>query len=363
MDRSPRIHDEYCTVSHPIMRLGRDAGDLNAPDPFLERSLQAKLAKLWYTTICQMKGWQVVYDVVAVEEHYEGLRRNFISELPAVFDVDTPDEQWDDGRPEIPKQRQLLRVSIFSYLCRIYSRLLKLEPSHLQSMPRYKYTLVSQHRIRLVNAAVSLLDSVAQLHSRMGRKHTKYFLISFYTFEPAMILTIHLLNAKANNSGNTQDCKEGQCHQGHGRDGGLGETSVPTNEIPNASQCRLEIDKALERLDMLREVSSIAELASRKIHQMVQRLDQQNIGEMPDAGTGGEGSGSRPLSYEPPQNSHDAFAGERYCGGENAARQEDPSGMYQASWVDELLDISTENSGSYRVSDSSFSTPFGNFGM
>ncbi|KAG6991368.1 hypothetical protein G7Y79_00053g088510 [Physcia stellaris] len=345
------------------MRLGRDAGDLNAPDTFLERNLQAKLAKLWYTTVRQMKGWQVVYDVVAVEEHYEGLRRNFISELPAVFDIDSPDEQWDAGRPEIPKQRQLLRVSIFSYLCRIYSRLLKLEPSYLQSMSRYNCNLISQHRIRLVNAAVSLLDSVAQLHNDMGRKHTKYFLISFYTFEPAMVLTIHLLNATANSSGNTQDCKEGQCHQGHGRDDGLGETSVLPNKIPNAAQCRLEIDKALERLDMLREVSSIAELASRKIHQLVQRLDQQIIGEMPDAGRGRERSGSMPSLCEPPQNSLDAFGGERYCSGETAVRQEDLSGMYQGSWVDELLEISTENSGSYRVSDSSFSASFGSFGM
>lgn len=335
------------------MQFGHNGDDLDAPDAFLERNLQVQLAKLWYSTVRQMKSWQAVYDAVAVEEHYEDFRRNFLSKLPAIFALDSPNKHWDEHIPEIPRQRQLLRISIFSYLCQIYRRLLHLEDWCIHGMPQYKQHLILRHRVQLVDAAISLLDSVGQLHSDMGRNQTKYFLISFYTFEPAMLLTIHLLNAKITSSTNveTNDPR----YDGPSYCVGLVEPSSPSRKTADATRCRAEIARALERLDLLREVSPIAELGARKVHQMIRYLDEGKLEQTSQVAT------SQPSLCGTMQIGCQSYVSERvFSSGLTIDQQEVPKGHHDG-WIDDLLDFSTDNVGHHRTSNSSFDSQLDNY--
>ena len=255
------------------MRLVSNSNNNTLPDAFLERTLQAELAKQWYSTLHELNSQSSNYDPVAAEEHYDRLWREFISTLPAPFDLDSPCKQWDKLSPKLACQRQMLRISIFSLLCNIYRSLLLLKQSQVDAMPRYKRDMIPRHRTRLINAATCLLDSVAQLHSEMGGNQTRFFLISFYTFEPAILLGVYLLSVSKINF-HAPGAPE------YGKQPVLDHADMMKSPISSSSQlpteecCRQEISKALKRLDMLREVSPIAELGAQKVHQMVAHLDQ-----------------------------------------------------------------------------------------
>lgn len=124
------------------MRLGPETVHSNEPDAFLERSLQARLAKIWNSILRPAIYRPLAYDPAAVEEHYDRLCREFLFNLPAAFDLHNPNKEWDLQRPMLARQRQMLRISVFALLCQIYRPVLLLNSAQINSMAQYKRCLV-----------------------------------------------------------------------------------------------------------------------------------------------------------------------------------------------------------------------------
>ena len=273
LDRLPCIADDDCSVTFPKMRLVSGTDDPRAPDVSLERVLQARLIKLWYSmyspTIRQLQ----TYDPAIVEENYERLRRDFISTLPEAFAFDNPDTQWDERMPTLIRQRYMLHISVLVILCQLLRPLLRLTTSEIQVMPQYKRNLLLTHRGLLVDAAISLLDSVAGLHESMGGNQTRYFLLSFYTFEPAMILGMHLLSIDLALEALNQARTSSDTNR-------LWKTPVPFvaashihADSSSVTQCRKKLDTAFERLQMLCEVSVIAAVGTQTLEKMIAQIN------------------------------------------------------------------------------------------
>ena len=240
------------------MRLGPYAGDLGAPDACLERVLSARFIQLWYSI---KPGNHVSkYDPAVVEEQYEKLHRDFIAQLPAVFAFQDPDARWDTKLPMLPRQRRMLHISVLVLLCHLLRPLLQLRPVEVHGMPQYKRNLVIAHRGYLVNAALSLLHNVAELHELMGGNQTRYFLVSFYTFEPAMLLGMHLLSID-------QALELLHTARSSKQSSGLWNTTFNFEtaktmyaDYSSIRLCREQIKKAVDRLQLLREVSVIGSM-------------------------------------------------------------------------------------------------------
>ena len=273
LDRLPCIADDDCSVDFPKMRLVTEIEDPRAPYVSLERVLQARLIKLWYSMYSPSKCQLATYDPAIVEENYEKLRRDFISTLPDAFAIDTPDTQWDERMPTLIRQRYMLHISVLVILCQLLRPLLRLTLSEIQVMPQYKRKLLLTHRGLLVDAAISLLDSVAGLHENMGGNQTRYFLLSFYTFEPAMILGMHLLSIDLALEALNQARISSDTHR-------LWKTPVPFvaashihADRSSVTECRKQMEKAFERLQMLCEVSVIAAVGTQTLGKMIAQID------------------------------------------------------------------------------------------
>lgn len=247
--------------------------DLNAPDVFQERVLQAQLMRLWYSKSGPLRGRREIYDPTIAEERCERLRE-FSDALPSVFDLENPNTEWDRQLPVLIRQRQMLRISIHVLLCHIFRPTLRLSANDLQSMPQYKRDLVLLHRKYLVDAASSLLNNISCLHDLMGGNHTKFFLLSFYTFEPAMLLGMHLLsiNSTRQNLAQAQSSSAGKLLRRTSSD--LRSIGVVDVDRQNLAAGRSQLEKALIRLKILREVSVIADIGARKLSQVISRLEQ-----------------------------------------------------------------------------------------
>ena len=273
LDRLPCIADDDCSVTFPQMRLVTGTDDPSAPDVSLERVLQARLIKTWYSMYSPTIRQLPTYDPAIVEENYERLRRDFISTLPDAFAFDNPDTQWDERMPTLIRQRYMLHISVLVILCQLLRPLLRLTISEIQAMPQYKRNLLLTHRGLLVDAAISLLDSVAGLHENMGGNQTRYFLLSFYTFEPAMILGMHLLSIDLALEALNQARSSSDSNR-------LWKTPIPVvaashihADSLSVMQCREKMDKAFERLQMLCEVSVIAAVGTQTLGKMIAQID------------------------------------------------------------------------------------------
>lgn len=282
LDRLPCIPDEFCTVAFPKMRLAPGIDDLNAPDVFSERLLQARLMKDWYAVIHLGSTRTSGYDPGAAEEQYERLRRDFVFSLPDAFALIEPNKDWDSQLPMLVRQRQLLRISVFALLCQLFRPLLQLSASQMEDMLQYKRDLVLAHRDHLLRAAVSLLDSISCLHELMGGNQNRFFLLSFYTFEPAMLLGMQLLGAESSKRTLSQARAPNECKDLWKSTGVTNDAGMAHIDVTSHSQCRTYIDKALKRLNVLREVSAIADLGARKLDQVTAKLNMQSPS-LPDA--------------------------------------------------------------------------------
>ena len=273
LDRLPCIADDDCSVDFPKMRLVTGTDDPRAPHVSLERVLQARLIKLWYSMYSPTRRELPTYDPAIVEENYEKLRRDFISTLPDAFAFDTPDTQWDERMPTLIRQRYMLHISVLVILCQLLRPLLRLTLSEIQAMPQYKRNLLLTHRGLLVDAAISLLDSVAGLHENMGGNQTRYFLLSFYTFEPAMILGMHLLSIDLALEALNQARTSSDTHRLWKTPVSFVAASHIHADSSSMTQCRKQMEKAFERLQMLCEVSVIAAVGTQTLGEMIAQID------------------------------------------------------------------------------------------
>ncbi|KAL9087358.1 MAG: hypothetical protein Q9165_006655 [Trypethelium subeluteriae] len=241
--------------------------DVNTPDPFTGSLLQAKLGKLCFTegVIASIQSGQ--YDSNRIEEIYERLNQEFVDQMPPQFDLHNPDLQWDEKLPMLSRQRQMLRIAIFAVLCQLFQPLLHLAPEHIQNMLQYQRDLVWKHHNYLVNAAVALLESVSQLHELMGGKANRFFLLSFFTFEPAMLLAMCIMSTVSSH----KILAEGQLDKR--RTSLFDHAEMNLRRTYTAFQCRAHIIKALERLTLLQETNRVAKIGSRKLKEVLPKLD------------------------------------------------------------------------------------------
>jgi hypothetical protein len=264
LDRAPCIVDSHCSTDLPKMRLLNPALGAAAPDIFTERILQVRLSKF-------LSSLSVVtpYDPIATEEDYAKLGRSFISQLPRAFDLYAPDTQWDSKLPHLSRQRQTLRIAIYIGVCQMFQPLLSLNASHVHSMLQFERDLLVQHREHLVRSAIEVLSSVNKVHRLMGGGTHRFFMLSFCTFQPAMLLCLHLLTLNVSQQALTGDLAQSKQEL-------LGRRPIQICTTTNATSpqtCRQHIEDALHLLRSLQYVNTIAQVGARKLEQVLMKLN------------------------------------------------------------------------------------------
>ncbi|KAI1773030.1 hypothetical protein F4818DRAFT_424658 [Hypoxylon cercidicola] len=281
LDRIAFIPGLLCPENWPKLRPldGRAVGDgiescVEVPDPFTERALQARLADFWRGA-GPVQG--VGYDLIAAEERYGKFCREYLVQLPPAFALVDPDETWDDQCPKLPMQRKLLHIAIYDSVCWNFRPLLLWQPPPL---PAYKRVLLASQKKALAVAALRSMDSVMKLHDLLGGCHTRLVGIVISTFEAAVLL-VHLY---------TDPMLPGDhARQPTPQPGML--NADPLQVSTHAATrlgCLQAIQGALKRLQMLAEVSSLADIGARTIVQLLSKVSEVN------AGTTGPGPGPGP---------------------------------------------------------------------
>ena len=257
------------------MRLGisPDADPANTPHSFLERMLSIQLTKLWYS-MHSTKMKSMSYDPIMAQQIYQRLQDEFIAMLPPSFRLTNPSTQWDSEMPFLPRQRCMLRISVFILLCHLFRPLLQLTSSQISSLPFYKRNLLPLQSKYLVNAAFSVLDSISSLHQLMGnRPTTRFFFLSFYTFEPAMLLGLYLLSKKQF-SRYMSDASERDDRDLLSEYNTISSfaTAIAVKP-PNDQKCREALDNARQRLSAFSDHSPIAKIGGRKLDEVIGRIN------------------------------------------------------------------------------------------
>ena len=258
------------------MRFDAVSDDADAPHVTMERILSSRLIQFWFSIRPVTPNQESAYDPAYVEELYEKLCQEYVARLPPAFAFEDPDTRWDQKLPVLPRQRLMLRISVLVIVCQLFRPLLLLDLVQIRAMPQYKRSLVLSQRGQLVNTANSLLDSVSSLHDLMGGVQTRYFLISFYTFEPAVILGMHIMSVNLA----AEALREAQSSSRESSNRLWSSPAAAFEAVDrihadqsSIERCRRYIKNAYEKLDMLKEVNIIAMTGVRELGHMLARLD------------------------------------------------------------------------------------------
>ncbi|KAL6854832.1 hypothetical protein ACO1O0_005959 [Amphichorda felina] len=290
LDCVPFLHGRLPTGSWPQLHLldnGRGCGvaaenihadrDVDVPDPFAERLLQAHLADFWRSVA---PAQDAEYEVIAAEERYDKFCREYLSQLPPVFALVDPDETWDKWFPKLALQRQQLHIAIYDSLCWNFRPLLLRRPNPL---PSYKAVVLNSQIKSLSVAALQSLVGVTQLHALLGGFHTPVAAILSSTFESAVVLLYLLTDPSF-----PKPCA-GQ--------------PPPTSAEPKTDPlhvCASKISRlaclqaaqgALKRLRMLAEGSSMADLGATILGQLLSKIPEAGRGR----GSAGVGTGTEDM--------------------------------------------------------------------
>ncbi|KAL9001252.1 MAG: hypothetical protein Q9188_005505 [Gyalolechia gomerana] len=259
LGRWPLIPDDRCTVSLPNQTVGTSASDINAPDTFCERRLQIRLTRLASELLSSTNGKQS-RDPTVIDKHIRRLKSELIDNLPPAFRINDPEYRWDEKLPNLRRQREMFKISIFATLSSLLKPVITAPANRTQTQSASEKKLVAKLKLSLIEAVVSMLDSVKRLHKLMGGKQNRFFLLSFFTLEPAALLGMCLLSV---------DAKEGK----HGT------STKSKGNVAEVAQFYLEGRKRLEesfaRLRMLSEVSSIARIGVKILEKILARLDEK----------------------------------------------------------------------------------------
>ncbi|KGO47755.1 hypothetical protein PEX1_101380 [Penicillium expansum] len=260
LDRIPIIPSGIEPENMPRMRLGSDVDDGHGLEEFTERILQVRLTNFW-RSMCPTLGSN--YDVIVAEERYEKLCSKFLTMLPSAFALQ-PNKQWDARLPMLAKQREILFISIFESLCYNFRPAILLDASHL---PKYKQVLLSSQQKALAVSALYVLQGVSRLHSLIGGSQTRYTGIIQPTFESAVLLVSLCMN---------------QSFPGDVESHSSRITKVDPLQAGMANLTRAEcikaIQDALSLLQMLAEVSNMADVGAQSLAKLVHKVSRQPTG-------------------------------------------------------------------------------------
>ncbi|KAL8976871.1 MAG: hypothetical protein Q9205_007215 [Flavoplaca limonia] len=262
LGRWPLIPDQRCTVFLPHAAVGTTASDINAPDTFCERRLQVQLTKLAAELLSSTDGNQAT-DPAMIDKNVKRFHAEIIDTLPAAFRVHDPELKWDHDLPNLARQREIFRISIFATLCSMLKPLILRPTNKEQAANESSKKLVAQLKIKLIESIIELLDSVGRLHTLMGGKQNRFFLLSFFTFHSAALLGMCLLslesNLKVTKQGTTPKNPKGR----------------PADLQHYSEQGRERMETSVTRLKVLSEVSSIARTGLMLLQRIMAKLDDQ----------------------------------------------------------------------------------------
>lgn len=244
----------------PRMHLDSDVDDGNGLEEFTERTFQVHLANFWRSMGPTLGS---NYDVIVAEERYEKLCSKFLTTLPSAFAL-PPNKQWDERFPMLAKQREILFISIFESLCYNFRPAILLDASHL---PKYKQVLLSSQQKALAVAALYVLQGVSRLHSLIGGSQTRYTGIIQPTSEAAVLLVSLCMDRSF-----------------------LGDVESHSSSITNVDPlqagmanltragCMKAIQNALSLLQMLAEVSNMADVGAQSLAKLIHKVSRQTTG-------------------------------------------------------------------------------------
>jgi Fungal specific transcription factor domain len=257
LDRMPLLPCFLGVGNWPQMHL--DSGE-DTPDSFAERVLQARLAEFWRSTQPMQ---DPEFDMIVAEERYDKFCKEYIANLPPEFALD-PEETWGKRAPKLQRQRQILHIAIFDALCWNFRPLLVQYPQQDPTMPSYKRVLLGAQKKALAVAALSSLQAVTQLHAMMGGSHTRFAGLIFSTFEAAVLLVYLCADPHF----------PSKCPGGFSSCTTNPKTDPLRAGMPNVSRqkCISAVQTALNRLRMLAEVSSAAELGATTLTQVMSKM-------------------------------------------------------------------------------------------
>ncbi|KAH8430509.1 fungal specific transcription factor domain-containing protein [Aspergillus melleus] len=274
-DRIPILPGGLEPENMPRMRLGPDIDeDAHGFEVFTERISQARLANFWKATGPRLGS---KYDILVAEERYEKFCSQFLSTLQSAFALQ-PDKQWDKQLPMLPQQREILFISIFESLCYNFRPVLFLETSEVQDLPLYKQLLVQSQRKALAAAALFVLQGVERLHALLGGAQTRYTGIIQPTFEAAVLLVSLCVDPSFLGLSIGEERMENVEVEDN-----RPTTMTTTTRIDplrtdminlRREECIRAIWNALSRLQMLAEVSKMADVGAQTLADLVRKLDK-----------------------------------------------------------------------------------------
>ncbi|KAL8765214.1 MAG: hypothetical protein Q9209_007647 [Squamulea sp. 1 TL-2023] len=252
----------------------------DAPDPFTERLLQARLADFW-RSIGPLQGAE--YDMVIGEERYDKFCCEYLSQLPPAFALVELDKRWDKRLPKLPMQRQLLHIAIYDSVCWNFRPLLLLhEHERVESLPlpTYKRVLLGSQEKALAVAALRAIDGVAQLHALLGGCHTRFAGLVFSTFEAAVVLIFLCIDPMFPRD----------YYQRHFPSPSTLKTDTDPLQTDTCNVtrhgCVQAVQGALERLRMLADVNSMAEIGASTLTRLQNKVSEISTRTGTATGTG-----------------------------------------------------------------------------
>lgn len=197
----------------------------------------------------------------------------------------------------LAKQREILFISIFESLCYNFRPAILLDASHL---PKYKQVLLSSQQKALAVAALYVLQGVSRLHSLIGGSQTRYTGIIQPTFEAAVLL-VSLCTDRSF----------------------LGDVESHSSSIVDPLQagmanltragCMKAIQNALSLLQMLAEVSNMADVGAQSLAKLIHKVSRQATGaskmkkpSKPEDGAFSQAGGSSTETHLPEYSDSDA---------------------------------------------------------
>ncbi|RBA13594.1 hypothetical protein FPRO05_02387 [Fusarium proliferatum] len=262
LDRVPFLPDTLRQEVMPRMHLAPENG---YPEPFLDRISTARLVAFWRNTTPKH---DMSYDGVDIETVFNKFCNEFISMLPPVFALQ-PDRQHDELVPALPLQRQLLHVNIYFFTSLSFRRALMRDTSQDCYLPSYKRVLLSSQLTFLASLALKCLDCTHTLHTLMGGSQMRCPVLISSLFEMALLLVCLCARRDV-----PADEEQDNPHVTVG-----GELIGISTEVPTRGVCLQALQKALETLQMLADVSDMAEVGARHLEELMSTMTDE-VGEL-----------------------------------------------------------------------------------
>lgn len=157
----------------------------------------------------------------------------------------------------------MFRISVFATICMLLRPMVIIPASAVRALSASDRKLVVKHRGSLIKAAMEVLDSVATLHSLMGGRQNRFFLLSFFTFEPSVLIGIYLMTPRFGAKEGRQSLFASKSVRG-----------MAAQERDMWKAGFLKMQEAFTRLKTLSEVSSIARTALRVLEKMLVMIEK-----------------------------------------------------------------------------------------